>query len=162
MLFRSSGSLGHGLPIGVGMALAAKRSGCTHKVVVLLSDGECDEGSNWEAFLFAAASKLDNLVAIVDYNKMQSYGNVSEVVPLEPFGDKLRAMNWHVSEFDGHDHLEVQSRFNAASLGDGKPIFMIAHTVKGKGVSFMENNNAWHYKSPTHDQYKKALKELGQ
>lgn len=156
----SSGSLGHGLPIGCGMALAAQRDKNDYKTFVILSDGECDEGSNWEAILFAGHHRLDNLVVIVDYNKIQSFGTVKEVLNLEPFADKWKAFNWAVKEVDGHDHQKLKEAFLSLPFEKGKPSVVIAHTIKGKGVSFMQNDLAWHYKSPSEEQFKKALLEL--
>jgi transketolase len=157
----STGSLGHGLPIGCGMALAGKREGRPYRVFVILSDGELDEGSNWEAILFAPQHQLDNLVAIVDYNKIQSFGTVKEVLDLEPLLDKWRAFRWAVREIDGHDHKQIESALISVPFEPGKPSVIIAHTIKGKGVSFMENQLAWHYKSPNAEQLKQALAELG-
>ncbi len=156
----STGSLGHGLPVGCGMAKAGKLAGQGHKVVVLLSDGECDEGSNWEAFLFAAHHKLDNLLAIIDYNKLQSIHPVSETLGLEPFAAKLEAFGWAVAEADGHDHDELQRLFSSAPHEIGKPTCIIANTVKGKGVDFMENEVLWHYRSPQGDEYEAAIAAL--
>ena len=157
----STGSLGHGLPIGCGMALTGKRGNLTHRVFVMLSDGELDEGSNWEAILFAPQHQLDNLVAIVDYNKIQSFGAVSDVMELAPLGDKWRAFRWAVREIDGHDHAQIESALGSAPFEAGKPSVIIAHTIKGKGVSFMENKLEWHYKSPSVEQLAQALAELG-
>lgn len=156
----STGSLGHGLPVGVGMALHAKRKNLSHRVVVLLSDGECDEGSNWEAFLFAPAHQLDNLVVIIDYNKIQSYGSIEEVIALEPFASKLKAMRWNVHEIDGHDFSAMRNALQNFPEIKGTPTLIIAHTIKGKGVSFMEGQLAWHYKSPSDQQLADALLEL--
>ncbi|MBI5963255.1 MAG: transketolase [Chloroflexi bacterium] len=156
----STGSLGHGLPIGCGMALAAKRGKQPHRVFVMLSDGELDEGSNWEAILFAPQHQLDNLVAIVDYNKIQSFGVVSEVMELAPLGDKWSAFRWAVREIDGHDHAQIESALGSVPFEMGKPSVIIAHTTKGKGVSFMENKLEWHYKSPNTEQLAQALAEL--
>jgi transketolase len=156
----STGSLGHGLPVGAGMALAAKRDGRNSRVYVILSDGEMDEGSNWEAIQFAQQFKLDNLVAIVDYNKIQSFGRVSEVSELEPFADKWRAFNWGVREIDGHDHAVLSETFASLPFTAGQPNVVIAHTVKGKGVSFMEDKLAWHYKSANAEELALALAEL--
>ena len=155
----STGSLGHGLNIGVGMAKVAKLDGKNHRVFVLLSDGECDEGSNWEAILFAAHHKLDNLVAVIDYNKFQSLAPVAETVGLEPFADKWRIFNWNVMEVDGHDIKSLQDSFSKIEK-NGKPTVIIAHTVKGKGVSFMENTVLWHYRCPREEEFDMALKEL--
>jgi len=158
----STGALGHGLPVAVGMALHAKATARSHRVVCLLSDGECDEGSNWEAFLFAPAKRLGNLVAIVDYNKIQSYGRIDEVIPLEPFADKLRAMRWRVLEIDGHALSSIHGALSTVDPVSDVPTCVIAHTIKGKGVSFMEDSLAWHYKSPNEAQLKTALDEVGE
>lgn len=158
----STGSLGHGLPVGAGMALAAKRDRSAVRVFVLLSDGELDEGSNWEAMLFAAHHGLDNLVAIVDYNKIQSFGSVADVLRLDPLADKWRAFGWACREIDGHDHDAISAALSAIPHEQGKPTAIIAHTIKGKGVSFMEDSLAWHYKSPTDEQLAQALRELEQ
>lgn len=157
----STGSLGHGLPVGCGMALAAKRDGSPARVFVLLSDGELDEGSNWEAILFAPHHRLDNLIAVVDYNKIQSFGTVSEVLNLEPLAQKWAAFGWEVRETDGHDHKQITEAFSMPAAEAGKPQVVIAHTVKGKGVSYMENSLAWHYQSPNSEQLSVALNELG-
>ena len=156
----STGSLGHGLSIGVGMALALKKDQPQSKVYVLLSDGECDEGSTWEAALSAGHFRLDNLVAIVDYNKIQSYGAVAEVMGLEPFADKWRAFRFAVKELDGHDIPALIAAFDSLPLQRGKPTLILAHTTKGKGVSFMENKMEWHYHTPTMQQVDLAIEEL--
>jgi transketolase len=156
----SAGSLGHGLSIGCGLALAAKRDAMTQRVFVLLSDGECDEGSVWEAALFAAHHALDDLVAIVDYNKIQSLGTVDEVLRLEPFAEKWRAFGWRVTEADGHD-IAALAKVLGAAPGAGKPACIVAHTVKGKGVSFMENALLWHYRAPDAAELNRALAEIG-
>jgi transketolase len=156
----STGSLGHGLSVAAGMALAAKRDGRAHRVFCLMSDGECDEGSNWEAILFAPQHKLDNLVAIVDYNKIQSLGRVKEVIDLEPFIDKWRAFRWAVREIDGHDHASIEEALGSVPYEPNKPTCVIAHTVKGKGISFMEDRVLWHYKAPLGDNFEMALAEL--
>lgn len=158
----STGSLGHGLGIGCGIALAAKADRRPSRVFVLLGDGECDEGSIWEAALFAPHHHLDNLVAIVDYNKIQSFGTVKEVLDLHPLAEKWRSFRWSVRELDGHDHGKIHEALSAAPLEEGRPTAVIAHTVKGKGVSFMENELAWHYKSPSREQLNQALAELDQ
>jgi transketolase len=156
----STGSLGHGLPIGCGMALAAKREGRPQRIFVILSDGELDEGSTWESALFAPQHQLDNLVAIVDYNKLQSFGTVKEVLDLEPLPAKWAAFRWSVAEIDGHDYTQLEDALCRVPLQEGKPTVIIAHTVKGKGVSFMENRLAWHYKSPDKEQLALALREV--
>jgi transketolase len=157
----STGSLGHGLSIGCGIALAGKRDQRPYRVFVMLSDGECDEGSTWEAVLFAPHHGLDNLVAIVDYNKIQSFGSVKEVLNLEPLADKWRTFGWSAREIDGHDCSQIEAALGSMPFETNKPSVLIAHTVKGKGVSFMENQLAWHYKAPNREQLAQALAELG-
>ena len=157
----SSGSLGHGLPVGCGMALAAKREALPFRTFVLLSDGELDEGSNWESFLFAPQHGLDNLTAIVDYNKIQSFGRTKDILDLEPLADKLRAFRWAVREVGGHDYQQLADAFDALPFETGKPSITIAHTIKGKGVSFMEDLLSWHYSSPTDQELQLALVEIG-
>lgn len=156
----STGSLGHGLPFGLGKALAAKRSKKSWRTFVILSDGELNEGSNWEAILLAPRLQLDNLVAIVDYNKIQSLGSVEEVIPLEPLGGKFRAFRWGVHEVDGHDLEALRSVLSGVPAEPGKPTVVIAHTTKGRGVSFMEGQLLWHYRNPSDDQLAVALDEL--
>jgi transketolase len=155
----STGSLGHGLPIGCGLALAAKRGFHASRTYVILSDGELDEGSNWEAILFAGHHKLDSLTAIVDYNKIQSFGAVKDVLDLEPLADKWRSFGWNVIEIDGHDHGAIESALRSDSKG--WPKVLLAHTVKGKGVAYMEGKLAWHYKSPDPTQLAEALAGFG-
>lgn len=157
----STGSLGHGLPIGCGLALAGRRDDSAYRVFVVLSDGELDEGSNWEAALFAAHHRLDNLVAVVDYNGIQSFGAVEDVLRLAPLADKWRAFGWHVLELDGHDHDLLRAALTDLPPEPNRPTVLIAHTTKGKGVSFMENDLAWHYRSPDDDQLVSALAEIG-
>jgi transketolase len=157
----STGSLGHGLGIACGMALAGQRDHRPYRVFVLLSDGDCDEGSTWEAILFASHHHLDNLVAIIDYNKIQSLAGTEETLALEPFGDKWRAFGWSVREINGHDLAEIQSALKTVPWQVGRPSCVIAHTVKGKGVSFMENSVLWHYRHPDKDELQRALAELG-
>jgi transketolase len=156
----STGSLGHGLSVGAGMAYGAKLDKMSNRAFVLLSDGECDEGSTWEAALFASHHKLDNLVAIVDYNKIQSLAPVSETLELEPFADKWRAFGWGVAEVDGHDHNSLYASLSSVPRVTGKPSCFIAHTTKGKGVSFMERSVLWHYRTPRGSEYDDALNEL--
>ena len=156
----SSGSLGHGLSIAAGMALVGKRDALPWRVFALLSDGECDEGSTWEPILFAPHHKLDNLTAIVDYNKIQSLASVSETMELEPFADKWRAFGWAVREVDGHDVGALTSVLSTVPLEKDRPNCVIAHTVKGKGVSFMENSVLWHYRPPDKGEMERALAEL--
>lgn len=156
----STGSLGHGLPVGMGMALAAKRDGKPWRVFVVCGDGECDEGSMWESALIAHQAKLGNLIAVIDWNRMQSLDFCENTISLEPLKDKWRSFGWRVLEADGHDHHQLQAAFRAAGADDGRPTVILAHTVKGKGVSFMENNILWHYRSPQGEEYEAALKEL--
>ena len=158
----TSGSLGHGLPMGSGMAFAAKADGAKHRVFVIMSDGECDEGAVWEAALIARQHTLDNLVAVVDYNHLQGFGRTTAVADLEPFADKWRAFGWGVREVDGHDFAQLLDTLNALPFSPGKPNVVIARTVKGKGVSFMENSLDWHYKCPQGEELTKALKELSE
>jgi transketolase len=157
----STGSLGHGLPLGCGKALAALRQGRHWRVFVLLSDGELDEGSNWEAVLFAPQHRLDNLTAIVDYNQIQSLGSVSEVLELAPLAAKFGAFGWAVQEVPGHDHAAIRAALMSVPWQTGKPSCLIAHTVKGKGVDFMEHQLLWHYKSPDAAELGRALAQLG-
>jgi len=157
----STGSLGHGLGLACGMALAAQRDGHSWRVFTVLSDGECDEGSTWEAALFAPHHRLDNLVAIIDYNKIQSFGTVTQVLDLEPLADKWRAFGWAVREIDGHAIEAIVDVCERLPLERGRPSCLIAHTVKGKGVSFMEGDLLWHYRSPDPDELRRALQELG-
>lgn len=157
----STGSLGHGLPIGCGLALGAKQDGGPpSRTFVLLSDGELDEGSNWEAILFAPHHRLDNLVAIVDFNKIQSFGTVEEVLGLDPLAEKWRAFGWAVREIDGHDHEAIQQAFADVPFEEGRPSVIVAHTVKGSGVSFMEDQLLWHYRPPDDEQLDAAIREL--
>lgn len=156
----STGSLGHGLGVGCGMAYGAKLDGKQHRVVVLLSDGECDEGSNWEPILFAAHHGLFNLIAVIDYNKIQSLAPVPETIRLEPFADKWRAFGWAVYECDGHDHEAIRAQFAAMRNETERPKVLLAHTTKGKGVSFMENTVLWHYRTARGDEFDRALAEL--
>ena len=156
----STGSLGHGLPVASGMALAAKMNNKKHRVFALLSDGECDEGSNWEAILFAAHHKLNNLVVIIDRNRLQSIYSTEDTLALEPFPDKWKSFGWDVVEIDGHNHNEIFKSCKNEDASKSKPLCVIANTTKGKGVSFMENNTLWHYRSPKGDEYKIAIAEL--
>jgi transketolase len=156
----ATGSLGHGLPLGLGMALSARIQHHSYKVYALLGDGECNEGSVWEAAMMAAAQKVDNLMVFVDFNKWQATGRSEDILALSPLVEKWRAFGWEACEIDGNDMgqlLEVLSRKNVT----GKPAAVIAHTVKGKGISFMEDDNNWHYRIPTADEVIAAKKELG-
>lgn len=156
----STGSLGHGLPVAAGIAFAGQRSNARWRSVCLLSDGEMDEGSNWEAIQFAQHFKLSSLIAIIDYNKIQSFGTVAEVSDLHPLAEKFRAFNWGVIELDGHDHEALKSALIGLPPVKDRPTAIIAHTIKGKGVSFMEGQLAWHYKNPDVKQLEAALAEV--
>ena len=156
----SSGSLGMGLSFGVGVSLAAKLDSRLCRTYALLSDGECEEGQTWEAALSAAHFKLDNLVAIVDYNGIQLSGWTRDIMNLEPFSQKWQAFGWHAVDIDGHDIDQILSALQGTESVIGKPTLIVAHTVKGKGVSFMENNVAFHGKAPTREEADRALKEL--
>lgn len=153
----STASLGHGLSVGVGMAKAGKLDERNYRVFVLLSDGECDEGSTWEAILFAAHHRLDNLVAIVDYNKIQSLAKVSETLELEPFAEKWSCFGWGVRGVDGHNHEQLEQILKEIPFIPGRPSVLIAHTIKGKGVSFMENTVLWHYRCARGEEFEKVL-----
>ncbi len=157
----STGALGHGFPFGVGMSLAGKMDGRNYRVFVVIGDGECQEGSVWEAALFAPKHNLDNLTVIVDYNKLQAMDRLDEIIPLEPFADKWRAFGWEVREVDGHNIGELLEVFNLLPFKRGTPSLIIAHTIKGKGISFMEGVPIWHYRMPNPDEMQQACKELG-
>ena len=158
----STGSLGHGLPAAAGMALGAKKDHAPWRVYCVLGDGECDEGAVWEAALQARQFALDNLIAVVDFNRMQSLDFCENTLALEPFADKWRAFGWRAIEADGHDVDALRAAFDEAkgNLGGGQPTVVIAKTVKGKGVSFMENNILWHYRTPQGEEYEAALRVL--
>ena len=156
----SGGSLGQGLSFGLGCALAARLDGLSHRVFVMLGDGECDEGQVWEAAMAASHYELDNLVAIIDRNGIQNDRFTDEVMRLEPLADKWRAFGWRVLEIDGHDMGAIVEGLEEASAVEGQPTVIIAKTVKGKGVSFMENNPAFHGAAPSGDEYEMALAEL--
>lgn len=158
----STGSLGHGLNVGVGMAKAAKLDNKSHRIFVLLSDGECDEGSVWEAAMFASHHKLHNLIAIIDYNKIQSLESVSDTLELEPLVKKWESFGWSSVEVDGHDHNQLKSKLGNIPSINSNPTVYICHTTKGKGVSFMENSVLWHYRCPRGEEFEMALKELNQ
>jgi transketolase len=157
----ATGSLGHGMPMGLGMALAARIQNRSYNVVALLSDGECNEGSIWEAAMLAASQKVERLMAIVDFNKWQATGRSEEVLALNPLADKWRAFGWSAYEVDGHDMAALLRLMSKLPDGSGKPVAVIAHTVKGKGVSFMEDDNNWHYRIPTAEEVIAAKRELG-
>ena len=158
----STGSLGHGLAVGAGMALGAKMDKAPWRTYAILGDGECDEGSVWEAALQAHQYGLDNLIAVVDHNRMQSLDFCERTIALEPFADKWAAFGWNVLRADGHSIEALQAAFAQAKAnrGTGKPTVIIAETTKGKGVSFMENDILWHYRTPQGEEYEAALKEL--
>ena len=158
----STGSLGQGMPMAMGMALAAKLDQKAHRVFCIVGDGECDEGAVWETALIANQYKLDNFILTIDYNKFQSLAPVDETIRLEPFVDKWASFGWHVIRVDGHDHDALKAAYDEAkaAMGNGKPIVVIADTVKGKGVSFMENTVLWHYRTARGEEYDAALKEL--
>jgi transketolase len=157
----ATGSLGHGLPIGLGMALAARIHKKSYNVTVLLGDGECNEGSVWESAMLAAAQQVGNILAIVDFNKWQATGRSEEVMALGPLADKWRAFGWETREIDGHDMGQLVEVLSKKRNSHAKPVAIVAHTVKGKGVSFMEDDNNWHYKIPSVEELAAAYKELG-
>jgi len=143
------------------MALASRIKNNANKTVVLMSDGECNEGSVWEAAMFAASQKLERLVAIIDFNKWQATGRSQEVMAIDPFKEKWQAFGWSSYEVDGHDIVALEDLLSKLPDGSGKPVAIIAHTIKGKGVSFMEDNNNWHYRTPKPEEVVAARKELG-
>jgi transketolase len=157
----ATGSLGHGLSLGVGMALAGRIQKQDYRVLVVLSDGECNEGSTWEAALYAPAQQLENLVVVVDFNKWQATGRSEEVTHLTPLRDKWTAFGWHTAEINGNDMAEVVAALDDAFANTGKPTAIVAHTIKGRGVSFMEDDNNWHYRIPTAEEVQAAHMELG-
>jgi len=157
----STGALGHGLPFGVGVALAGKMDKKNYRVFVLLGDGECQEGSIWEALLFAPRHGLDNLVVIIDYNKLQAMDYLEEIVPLESLSAKLKAFGWVVREIDGHDIDQISETLKDIPASVGQPTAVIAHTVKGKGISFMEGAPIWHYRLPNEEECDIICRELG-
>lgn len=157
----STGSLGHGLSVGSGMALAAKNDKKKHKVFVILGDGECNEGSVWEAAMFANHFKLSNLIAIVDHNKMASLDFCENSMKITPFKEKWEAFGWNVLDINGHDHEALKTAYKDANLSKDKPTVIIANTTKGKGISYMENNILWHYRFPHEgEEYDSAVAEL--
>jgi transketolase len=156
----STGSLGHGLSVGAGIALKAKLRNEGFRVFVLMSDGECNEGSVWETAMFAAKRELSNLIAIVDYNGYQATGRCEELTALAPLADKWRAFGWRVVEIDGHDISCILNSFEGLRRQDSGPAVILARTIKGKAVSFMENNLLWHYRPPNKEELEKALAEL--
>lgn len=156
----STGSLGQGISCAVGMALANKLQKNEHRIYALLGDGECEEGQVWEAAMAAAHYKLDNLCAIVDFNGLQIDGDITEVMNPTPIDEKFKAFGWHVISIDGHDYAQIEKAYKEAKETKGKPTLIFAHTVKGKGISFMENNAGWHGVAPNAEQCTEALKEL--
>jgi transketolase len=157
----ATGSLGHGLPAAVGMALASKVLKQSYRVFVLMSDGECNEGSVWEAAMLAPAKRLGNICVVVDFNKWQATGRSCEVMSLSPLAEKFRAFGWRSVEVDGHDIDSVTSALESLDEDSEVPLAIVAHTVKGKGVSFMEDDNNWHYLVPKPEQVEQAKRELG-
>ncbi len=155
----STGSLGHGLSLGCGMAIGLKLNNCSSRVVVYLGDGELQEGSCWEAFMEASHRKLNNLIAIVDRNRLQIDGNTEDVMAIGDASEKIKSFGWNTMEIDGHSYNEIYEAFEKSKTSD-KPFAIIANTIKGKGVSFMENQAGWHGKAPNDEQYEKALAEL--
>ena len=153
-----TGSLGHGLPVACGMALSAKILKMNFRTFVLLGDGECNEGTVWESILFASSKKLNNLIAIVDFNGWQGIGRTKSILNLNPFSEKWKSFGWNVKKINGHNHRQL---YNCLKKRYSKPTVIIAKTIKGKGVSFMEDDNNWHYRIPNISEVKKAKKELG-
>lgn len=158
----NTGALGHGLPIAAGIALGAKKDGASYRVYTLLGDGELAEGSNWEAAMLAAHYQLDNLIAILDHNGLQISGRNKDVCSPYPIDAKFKAFGWHVISIDGNNIHELRKAFSHIPAHKGKPTFIIANTIKGKGISYMENQKKWHHGVPTDEQYKQAMEELEQ
>ena len=158
----TTGSLGHGLSVATGMAIALRRDGKDYRVYALLGDGELNEGSSWEAAMFASHHRLDKLVAIVDYNKMQALGYTRDIINLEPLSQKWSSFGWAAREVDGHDFGQILGCLGSLPFSKGQPSVIIAHTIKGKGVSFMEDKLLWHYRAPSKEEYEMALRELSQ
>lgn len=156
----AGGSMGFGLPFGVGFALAKKLKKEKGKIYVLMSDGEQQIGTTWESAMIASHHKLNNLCVLIDYNKFQAMGKTNEILNIEPLRKKWESFGWEVREIDGHNFKEIKKALVSSSASRIKPFVIIAHTIKGKGVSFMENNNEWHYRAPEKKEYEKALKEL--
>ena len=157
----ATGSLGHGICMAAGMALSARIQKKNYRVFAVLSDGECNEGSVWEAALFCAANRLSNMTVMVDYNKWQATGRSNEVLGLAPFREKWAAFNWEAHEVDGHDLSTLVELLNRPANREGRPRAIVANTVKGKGVSFMEDDNNWHYRTPNAEELQKAYAEVG-
>lgn len=158
----STGSLGHGLSIGAGAALAARLQKSKRRVFVLISDGECNEGSIWEAIMFAAHHRLSNLIAIVDLNGQQAFGYTDEVLSLSPMAQRWQSFGWDVHEIDGHDTDKIEKEIAGLNTLSGRPYVLIARTVFGKGVSFMENKIKWHYWPMSQQEYEQAMREIGE
>ncbi|RLB83497.1 MAG: transketolase [Deltaproteobacteria bacterium] len=157
----ATGSLGHGLSLGMGMALAGRIQGQSFRVFIVMSDGECNEGSVWEAAMLAPAQRLDNIVVIIDFNRWQATGRSCEIMALQPLKQKWEAFGWSTHEIDGHDLKALVESLRNVPDGTGKPVAIVAHTVKGKGISFMEDDNNWHYRIPDADELRRARLELG-
>ncbi len=158
----STGSLGHGLPFGLGLAMARNRSGINAYIYVVMSDGECDEGTTWESALIAKQFEISNLIVMIDRNRHQSFGDTEATLSLEPFADKWKSFNWNVYEVDGHDHDDIFLTLMQIKKSQSKaPSVVICNTIKGKGVSFMQDDVIWHYRPPTDEQLAAALAELG-
>jgi transketolase len=156
----NTGPLGHGLPVGVGMAKAAQLDGATWRTYVITGDGEMQEGSNWEAIMAAAQFRLDNLTLIIDHNRLQQGARLAETNDLAPFAPKLAAFGWDVEEIDGHDMEQICRALSRDAARTGRPKCVVAHTNKGHGISFMSDNVAWHHKVPSEEQYRTAMAEL--
>jgi transketolase len=156
----NTGPLGHGLPVATGIAIAGQMDGATFRTFVLTGDGELQEGSNWESALTAGHRKLENLTLIIDRNRLQQGAGTEETAGLDPLGDKWRAFGWHVEDINGHDHAALLEVLSASPKGRGKPLCVIANTIKGKGVSFMHDNVSWHHGVPNKEQYEQAMREL--
>lgn len=157
----STGSLGHGLPVATGMALAGKQAKAKHRIFALLSDGDMNEGSTWEAIMFAAQQKFDNLTVVLDYNRVQALGHSKDVIDLTKLDRKLKEFGWAVKEIDGHSFKAIEQALDKLPYAKGKPSFLIARTVKGKGLKKMENTVACHYRCVPDDELEKAYKEIG-
>tara|TARA_Y100001954_G_scaffold234854_1_gene291247 strand:+ start:1322 stop:2164 length:843 start_codon:yes stop_codon:yes gene_type:complete len=156
----ATGSLGHGLPMALGMAIAQKIKGSKNRCYALLSDGECNEGSIWEAAMLAAGEKIHQLTAIIDYNKWQATGRSQEIMALEPLAAKWEAFGWHTQQIDGHNIEEIKKALEKARLDETKPSMIVADTIKGKGITFMEDDNNWHYRTPNKEELAAAMQEL--
>ena len=157
----ATGSLGHGLSLGLGMAYAARVTGHDYRVFAVLSDGECNEGSVWEAAMLAGAQRLGRVAVVIDFNKWQATGRSEEVMAVNPLADKWRAFGWETHEIDGHNINSIIALLEPKREAAGKPLAIVAHTIKGKGVSFMEDDNNWHYRIPTSEEVEQAKVQLG-